>query len=333
MKKVKNDYTVYMHVFPDMKVYVGATGQDPRARWKCGNGHKHQKRLYVEIAKYDWEDIQHIIIAEGLTKKEAWSVEIDTIKYWDATNPDNGYNTHVGGQTVGRDRTGVKMSVTAKRHLSKCNSGKNSPNYGKEVPEHVRLKLCKPVCQYDLQGNFIKEWESQTLAATTYGINVTGISLCCTRKQSTSGGYKWKLKGDNRKLQAPSPKKPILRESNGRIPKKTVLQYTLNGDFICEWESMTLAAEAIKITPNGVGKCCRGESKSAGGFIWKYKHNNTVPPKITPVRNTLKSTKTKDKVIRIHNSSIVDNQYKPTDNQEAHKIAAAKLKRRRMHFS
>lgn len=272
MKKVKNDYTVYMHVFPDMKVYVGATGQDPKARWKCGNGHKHQKRLYVEIAKYDWEDIQHIIVAEGLTKKEAWAVEIDTIKYWDATNPDNGYNTHVGGQTVGRDRTGVKMSVAAKRHLSKCNSGENSPNYGKEVPEHIRLKHCKPVCQYDLQGNFIKEWESQTKASFDLNLRGSSISECCRGIQKTAGGFMWALKmGAVQMSISPHVKAPsMLRESNGKIPKKSVIQYTLGGDFLQRWKSMSSAAEAIKIHTESISRCCRGESKSAGGFIWKY---------------------------------------------------------------
>ena len=51
--------------------------------------------------------------------------------------------------------------------------------------------------------------------------------------------------------------------------KKPVLQYTLEGHFIKEWES---AAEAIRQTKIGhIRVCARGEIKYAGGYVWKYK--------------------------------------------------------------
>lgn len=53
----------------------------------------------------------------------------------------------------------------------------------------------KPVLQYDLNDNFIKEWESQIDAFR--GLNLTnydGISACCKGKIKYSGGFKWKYK-------------------------------------------------------------------------------------------------------------------------------------------
>ena len=48
--------------------------------------------------------------------------------------------------------------------------------------------------QYDLEGNFIKEWPSQAEAARFYNIDSTGIYNCCKGKQKTAGGFIWKYK-------------------------------------------------------------------------------------------------------------------------------------------
>lgn len=49
---------------------------------------------------------------------------------------------------------------------------------------------------------------------------------------------------------------------------KIVLQYDLNGDFIKEWKSVT---ECRRNGFKHVDDVCRGERKSCGGYIWKYK--------------------------------------------------------------
>lgn len=51
--------------------------------------------------------------------------------------------------------------------------------------------------------------------------------------------------------------------------KKRVLQYTLDGEFIREWES-TQECGRNGFTQQSVSACCRGERKTYKGFIWKY---------------------------------------------------------------
>jgi len=97
--------------------------------------------------------------------------------------------------------------------------GKNNPNYGKSRPDEVKEKISKsslgkkmsisarnkmsissmnknlkPVIQYDLDGTFIKEWNSIKSAGSELKINRSHISNCCNGKRKTSGGYVWKLK-------------------------------------------------------------------------------------------------------------------------------------------
>lgn len=51
----------------------------------------------------------------------------------------------------------------------------------------------RKIIQYDLQGNFIKEWNSQKEASSQLGINQGSISNCCKGKAPTVGGYVWKF--------------------------------------------------------------------------------------------------------------------------------------------
>ena len=54
--------------------------------------------------------------------------------------------------------------------------------------EHIK-KMYKPINQYDLQGNFIKQWESINSAMKQYKGD---IQACCKGKQKISAGFIWK---------------------------------------------------------------------------------------------------------------------------------------------
>jgi hypothetical protein len=58
-----------------------------------------------------------------------------------------------------------------------------------------------------------------------------------------------------------------LGKSNN--PKKPILQYDLEGNFIQEWNSIKEATKITKIW--GIGDCARGRQKRAGKYIWKFK--------------------------------------------------------------
>ena len=65
-------------------------------------------------------------------------------------------------------------------------SGLMKPKYGKDNGWHTE------VLQYDLDGNFIKEWESISEAKKRLGIN--NITYACNGKYKHAGGYIWKYK-------------------------------------------------------------------------------------------------------------------------------------------
>ena len=60
---------------------------------------------------------------------------------------------------------------------------------------------------------------------------------------------------------------------NERIAKalsKPVLQFSLTGEFIREWES-TMECERNGFDHSAVGRCCRGKKPQYKGFLWRYK--------------------------------------------------------------
>lgn len=52
---------------------------------------------------------------------------------------------------------------------------------------------------------------------------------------------------------------------------KSVLQFTLDGEFVNEYPSMAEAQRQTGIDSGNISSCCRGDRyKSTGGYIWKY---------------------------------------------------------------
>ena len=82
-------------------------------------------------------------------------------------------------------------------NLEWCTSKYNA-NYGNrnnKVKEIIRKKgINKPVLQYDLDGNFIKEYDALYQAYKATGIRHTNISTCCRGIYKQSGGFIWKFK-------------------------------------------------------------------------------------------------------------------------------------------
>ena len=77
------NYKVYIHIMTGLWIYIGQTGQDLEERWQNGEGYKqHNQMLYHQIKKYGWENINHILYKDNLTKKEADIIEQDLIHFY-----------------------------------------------------------------------------------------------------------------------------------------------------------------------------------------------------------------------------------------------------------
>lgn len=139
---------------------------------------------------------------------------------------------------------------------TKCNnhyfSTIYSPNFA--IAKNEKIKITK-VYQYDLDGNFIKEWSSALQARKQLGF--TSDIYKAIKLGRTAGGFQWSLE----KLNKISPIKP----KSGRARK--VAKYDLDDNLIKTFDTQT---QACKEDGGGVGGVLRGKRKTNHGYVYKY---------------------------------------------------------------
>ena len=206
------NYKVYIHKFPNGKAYIGITRQEPKIRWGGGNGYVRNEYMHRAIKKYGWENIEHIILFDGLSEEDACEIEKSLIKKYRTNEKEFGYNIESGGQCsnlaestkqklreahIGKsasEETREKMRASRNRFISE------NPEEYKKIMENMMLAVekaaelkRKPVIQYDLDGNFLAVWNSTREAERVLGIHHSHIAECCNKlpKHNTAGGYRW----------------------------------------------------------------------------------------------------------------------------------------------
>ena len=174
-KEKKYKYTVYVHISPSGKYYIGITGGNPEQRWKNGNGYSQNNHFMKSIKKYGWDNFQHEIIADKLSYEEACNFEILLIGKFNTTNRENGYNHSTGGKT---SSIGYARTAEYKHKISESTRGK------KKTKEHV-LKLSRIVICITTEEIFT----SMKDASDKYKVSFSHISHCCSGKRKTAGKH------------------------------------------------------------------------------------------------------------------------------------------------
>lgn len=147
-----NTYTVYMHICPNNKKYIGITKNNVEERWKLGRGYKNCTLFFKAINKYKWNNIEHKILFTGLSEEEACKKEKELIQKYKTFNPKYGYNISLGGMNgkVLTEKTRKKISKKTKEamknplireKLRESHKNKESPMKGKKLTEEHKSKL------------------------------------------------------------------------------------------------------------------------------------------------------------------------------------------------
>lgn len=186
---------------------------------------------------------------------------------------------------------------TGAHNITQCCKGKLLTSnkyiwrYKKDVPDVSRFKeeidtsifdKYEPIYQFDLDGNFIAEYESANHAKITNDEWNTGVTLgCCRGKFKQGYGYIWRFKKDvpdieeMKNINIDFSRKPMKREH--------VLQFDLDGSFIQEFDSYDDAAESVGGYGDSINRACVGKIKTSAGYMWMYKKDyNGTPPVFKP---------------------------------------------------
>ena len=172
-----NNISIYRHIFPNGKVYIGQTCQKPENRWDNGRGYKNSPYIFNAIQKYGWNNIEHQILFSNLDQLNADIIEEDLIYYYKQIG--RSYNLATGGKV----NRGWKLSDETKEKISKAMKG--NVNGTKRVEQIDKNTL-----------EVIKVWDSLSEVERQLNISASGISNVCKGKRKTAGGYKWRYKYD-----------------------------------------------------------------------------------------------------------------------------------------
>lgn len=106
---MNNQYCIYAHINQiNGKMYIGQT-KNISDRWKP-SGYYHCVKFYRAIQKYGWQNFDHIILKDNLTKEEADYYETEFIRIYNTI--EDGYNLSAGGNNKANiaDSTREKLS-------------------------------------------------------------------------------------------------------------------------------------------------------------------------------------------------------------------------------
>ena len=232
-------YTVYKHTSPSGKVYIGVTSLRPEERWGGGAGYVKNKHFNRAIKKYGWENIKHEILFDGLSKGDAFKIEIKLIKEYRSNEREFGYNKSSGGESSVRGlhwhqsketiekrvqkMRGRKLTQEQRKKLSESHKGQVSHQKGKPISEEIKAKI----------SNTLKKWNSE--------------------HESPNKGRKYK-----------KTKEAILATSRGHYKPVVCIETGII------YESIMAAETLTKTDGSSISSVCKGKRKTAGGYHWRY---------------------------------------------------------------
>ena len=208
MQKKKKSYIVYKHTTPSRKVYIGITCETLAQRCKRGKGYRNNQAFWKAIQKYGWDNIRHEILFTDLIKEEAEQKEIELIAEYKSNQKQHGYNIASGGGA----NCGFHLTETAKKKLSKANSGENNGMYGKRFTQsqqahdnfmaYVKTRdyssgnnpKARKVCQFAQDGELVKVWDCIKNASAFLGISYSYL-IKIMKTQKVYKGFLWSYEG------------------------------------------------------------------------------------------------------------------------------------------
>ena len=259
-----DNYTVYMHRFPNGKVSIGITSQSPNERWRGGEGYKNQF-VYRAIKKYGWGNIEHIVIISGLSKEEAEEKEIEMISSLMANNPEYGYNVENGGNCIGthskqtRDKISESnrrrfISEETRKRMSDAQKGKRM---SEETKEKIRLAMTGRKMSDDNKRKLIEAHKGKPMSEE----QKKKLSEAKKGKPVKFGNPEERGKKIGSKMEERNKKDPSIlqRAKEAAVKKcsKAILQKCINGEEIAVWKSAAEIERVLKINHAQISRAAR----------------------------------------------------------------------------
>lgn len=200
-----NYYTIYRHIAPNNKSYVGVTRQHfVEDRWQRGKGYSSCPLFNNAIQKYGWENFRHEILELKAPIQDINAREKYWIQFYKSNNREYGYNIEEGGHAhrtfSEQTRKKISEALSGRKKSEEHKQKLRASNLGKKPNALARFKMSqahsKGVEQYTKDGKYITKFSSIKFAALTIQGDPSAITKCCKRKSKTHKGFIWRYEGE-----------------------------------------------------------------------------------------------------------------------------------------
>lgn len=162
----------------------------------------------------------------------------------------------------------ISLYERYKQHALALRKGKHYNNFLQRVydkyPNDISFKLIE-ICD-----NYI---EREAYYIDYYNCDVNVERNPVTQAKSIETRKKLSMANTNKRLGA---------ENHASVK---VYQYTLEGIYVNEYDTIRKAALAINGNESSIGDAAKGDTKSAGGYQWRKKKLDKIPGISKPQRN------------------------------------------------
>jgi hypothetical protein len=138
----------------------------------------------------------------------------------------------------------------------------------KEIQEEINQLMVSKIAKFSdkqLENWAVNETPYEKVLEM-YQLHLSGVSITHVAKQYGYGcSNKVTEKFDRHGLE-------YKKIHHGKGNSKSIEQYSLDGDYIQTFESVSLAAKYFKCHLSSILGAANGRQKTSCGFIWKYKN-------------------------------------------------------------
>jgi hypothetical protein len=141
----------------------------------------------------------------------------------------------------------------------------------KEIQEEINSLMTSKVAKFtdkQLENWAVNETPYEKVLEM-YQLHLSGMSVTqIAQKYGYNSSEKITEKFDRHGFKY---EKMNSRHGNPKT-KKSIEQYSLDGEYIQTFESLLKASESSNVKVCSISLAASGKSKTSGGFIWKYKN-------------------------------------------------------------
>jgi group I intron endonuclease len=207
---------IYKITNPKGKIYIGQSINinKRKSAYKCIDKRIMGPKIYNSIRKYGWENhtfeiIEECLVDELFERESYWKIitlesqegEWNKVLFCNLHDAGSSgpLSDHIKNKIKGKKRTLETKQKMRENKLGKPSNFKGC-SHSKTTKQKMREnKLGKPsnrkkikIFQYDLNENFVKEWESVNEIKSQLNLNKTSILNCCQNIQKKAFNYIWK---------------------------------------------------------------------------------------------------------------------------------------------